>query len=163
MGRLVIVCVCLVMLVGCRYYSMTGSTIPAGISTIAIPLPVDETTNPITDLDAQLASALVDRFVNQTRLRLDTRFAQADSRLDLRVVSYTDAPASIGGNEVAQTNRITIGVVAQWQSRADEVSLLDRRFSGFAEYDPVDGPTAAIVRITEQLADEIFTAATANW
>jgi len=73
---------------GCAYYSFSGATIPSQLNTVSIPLAVDNTISPINSLDQDLTDLLTDRFVGQTRLRLQTSEQQADAVLNTRIQSY---------------------------------------------------------------------------
>jgi len=152
---------------GCAYYSFTGATIPSQLNTIAIPLAVDNTISPVNTLDQDLTSLLTSRFVGQTRLRLQNSEQQADALLQARIQSYENAPTSVSGNETASRNRVTIRVTVTYLDQVEEEELLDQTFSSFGEYDPtqggLDAEREAAQTALENIADDIFTAATSNW
>jgi hypothetical protein len=152
---------------GCAYYSFSGATIPSQLDTIAIPLAVDNTISPVNTLDQDLTSLLTDRFVGQTRLRLQNSEQQADALLQTRIQSYENAPTAVGGDETASRNRVTIRVAVTYVDQAEEEELLNQTFSSFGEYDPaqggLDAERAAAQTALENIADDIFTAATSNW
>lgn len=154
------------MLPGCGYYSFSGASIPAHLTTIAIPLAEDNSLSPLTVLDEALTDLLVDRFVRQTRLVLTTDENEADILLTSRISRYTNAPTAVSGQERAQFNRITVTVSARYYNRVDD-DALERTFSNFDDYDPLEGgleaeETAALAAL-ESIADDLFTAATSNW
>ena len=169
--RFVFVCAAVLpLLSGCAYYSFTGATIPSHLSTIAIPLVEDVTISTITSMDEEMTSFLVDRFVGQTRLSLQPDETQADVVLRTRIERYANQPASVGGQERATLNRVTISVAAEYIDQTKDETLFTRSFSAFEEYDPNDpdtdglaGEETAARAILEQIADDIFTAATSNW
>lgn len=154
------------LLPGCGYYSFSGASIPAHLATIAIPLAEDNSLSPLTVLDEALTDLLVDRFVRQTRLVLTTDENEADILLTSRISRYTNAPTAVSGQERAQFNRITVTVSARYYNRVDD-DVLERTFSNFDDYDPLEGgleaeETAALAAL-ESIADDLFTAATSNW
>lgn len=157
------------ILSGCAYYSFTGATIPSHLSTIAIPLVEDATISTVTTMDEEMTALLVDRFVGQTRLSLQPDETQADVVLRARIERYMNQPASVGGQERATLNRVTISVSVEYVDRTKDETLFTRSFSSFEEYNPVDperGLAAeedAVLAILEQIADDVFTAATSNW
>ena len=159
------------ILPGCAYYSFTGATIPSHLSTIAIPLVEDNSISTLTTLDEELTAMLVDRFVGQTRLSLQPDETRANVVLRSRIDRYLNQPASVGGQERATLNRVTISVTAEYLDRTTDESLFSRSFSSFEEYDPADpdpdrglaGEEDAARAILEKIADDIFTAATSNW
>ena len=80
-------------------------------------------TTPAADfpnLSDQLNNALVNRFVNQTRLRLVSDPAQADIPHERGVINaYSNRPFSVAGDQTASLNRVQVSVRASYQY-ADE-------------------------------------------
>lgn len=156
-------------LAGCGYYSFTGASIPAHLQTIAVPLVEDNSVNTLTALDEQFTEMLLQRFVRQTRLRLETDEEAADAVLRVRIDRYVNTPTSVGGDERATLNRVTIAAYVSYFDRTNDTSILDRSFSAFEEYNPNDpeqgltGEVDAARAALEKVADDIFTAATSNW
>lgn len=150
---------------GCAYYSFTGATIPAHLNTIAIPLVIDNSINTIPSLGDELTEQLVKRFVNQTRLSLAPNEEEADALLKVEIQRYTNAPSSISGEERAARNRVTISVSVVYVDQVEDEELLRRTFSNFEEYDPlnIEAEVDAALAAVENVADDIFTAATSNW
>lgn len=167
--RFAILLVLLQAFAGCGYYSFTGASIPSHLQTIAIPLVQDNSVNTLTGLDEQFTEMLLQRFVRQTRLRLETNEDDADAVLSVRIDRYGNAPTSVGGNERATLNRVTMAVYVRYSDRTNSTDVLDRSFTSFEEYDPSDpeqgltGESDAARAALEKIADDIFTAATSNW
>ena len=154
------------LLSGCAYYSFSGASIPSHLTTIAIPLVEDNSVSPITVLDEALTELLVDRFVRQTRLALVENESEADLLLTARIDRYTNAPTAVTGRERAQFNRVTLSVFARYYNRVDDEAL-ERSYSNFDDYDPLAGgleaEEAAALAALENIADDLFAAATSNW
>ena len=152
---------------GCSFYSFTGATIPSNLNTIAIPLAKDKSLSTITVLDDQFTRLLVDRFVGQTRLSLQPDEEGADATLIARIDRYLNQPVSVSGDERATRNRITLTISIQYVDQVKDKEILSRSFSGFEEYDPIaeglEGETTAATTALENIADDVFTAATSNW
>lgn len=151
---------------GCAYYSFTGATIPSQLNTVAIPLAVDNTISPVNTLDQNLTDLLTDRFIGQTRLRLETNEPEADAVLTTRIESYENEPTSVGGDEQATRNRVTIRVAVTYYDQVEDRELLEQTFSSFGEYDPADGSNGEVTAAEEALdniADDVFSAATSDW
>ncbi len=151
---------------GCAYYSFSGASIPSHLTTIAIPLAEDRSLGPLTVLDEALTEFLIERFVRQTRLSLVENEDEADILLTTQITRYTNVPTSVTGQERAQFNRITLSVSAQYRNQVDD-DVLERTFSSFDDYDPLEGgleaeETAALSALSN-IADDLFTAATSNW
>ncbi len=154
------------LLSGCAYYSFSGASIPPHLSTIAIPLAEDNSISPLTVLDEALTELLIDRFVRQTRLTLVEDEAEADVLLTVRIDRYSNAPTSVTGQERAQFNRVSLSVFARYYNRVDDEAL-ERSLSNFDDYDPLAGgleaEESAALAALENIADDLFTAATSNW
>lgn len=150
---------------GCGYYTFTGATIPEHLGTIAVPLVIDESVSTVTSLEDTMTELLLDRFVRQTRLSLEQDENRADAVLRGRILRYTNMPTSVTGNEQASRNRVAITVQVVYDDRVREQELLNRTFSAFEDYDPLDPSLEeqAAAAALEKIADDIFTAATSNW
>ncbi len=168
--RVMLLClVTTLSIAGCGVYSFTGASIPSHLQSVAIPLVEDNSVNTLTALDEQFTEMLLQRFVRQTRLRLETTEESADALLRARIDRYANLPASVGGNEQATLNRVTLAVTVTYTDQQENATLLDRSFTAFEEYDPADpeqgltGEVEAARAALEKIADDIFTAATSNW
>lgn len=152
---------------GCGAYTFSGATIPSDIETIAIPIVDDRSTSPFSSLANDLTDRLVDRFVNQTRLSLSTNNTGADARLNVVLQRYTNEPTTVGGDERATANRVTITVEVEYLDQVNDEVFLSRSFSGSSDYSPIEdgleGNEAATQRALDDLADRIFAQATSNW
>lgn len=157
----------LAFLSGCAYYSFTGASLPPHLNSIAIPLVENNSAIPFTGVEDQLTQLLQERFVGQTRLSLETDEAEADAVLTGRIDRYTNQPAAVGGQEQATLNRVSITVAVRYVDQVEDRELLARTFTGSAEYDPlaegIQGEQTAAFAALDNIADDIFTAATSNW
>ena len=154
-------------LTGCGYYSFTGATIPEQLNTIAVPLAENNAVSPVATLDQDLTELLINRFVGQTRLSLEQTEPEADAVLNTSIQRYTNEPTSVSGDERATRNRVTLTVAVEYLDQTADEPLLQRTFTGFSEYDPIaeglSGEEQAAQAALENIADDIFTAATSNW
>ena len=150
---------------GGAYYSFTGASIPDHLVTVAIPLAEDNTVSTVTGLDDEMTRLLVDRFVRQTRLDLSTNESGADALLKAVITRYVNQPTSVSGQEQATRNRVTITAQISYRDQVNDLDLVDRSFSAFEEYDPLDPAQEEIAAFAalEKIADDVFTAATSNW
>lgn len=158
----------LVFAPACGYYSFTGASIPAHLRTISIPLIEDLSVSVADDADERLTRFLVERFVGQTRLQLETSEPDADAVLSGRIDRITIEPVAVGGGDLATQNRITVTVNMRYFDQAEDREVFQRSFTGTANYDASAGgdrdvEIAAILRALQNVADDIFTAATSNW
>ena len=151
---------------GCAYYSFTGATIPSHLNTIAIPLVEDNSLSPLANLDDELTELLLDRFISQTRLSLEPDENTANVILTVRIERYTNMPTAVGGGNQAELNRINISVNVRYFDQIQDEEIVQRTFSSSEEYDPskgLDEEHTAASAVLENIADDIFTAATSNW
>jgi hypothetical protein len=156
------------LLSGCGYYSFTGATIPGHLRTVSIPLIEDRSVSVADDLDERMTRLLIDRFVGQTRLQLETTPEEADALLTGRIDRITVEPVAVAGGDVATQNRITVTMNVRYFDQAEDREVFQRSFTGTANYDAAaagdrDVEIAAILRALQNVADDIFTAATSNW
>jgi len=165
LNRIVIVGV-VFLSTSCSYYSFSGVSIPSNLSTISIPLAEDNSAAPLTLLDESLTEFMIDRFVRQTRLSLEEDQEESDLLLTAQITRYTNAPSSVTGQERAQFNRVSISISAQYRNQIDD-DVMERTFSGFEDYDALEGgleaEESAALAVLENIADDLFIAATSNW
>jgi hypothetical protein len=153
---------------GCGFYSFTGASIPPHLRTIAVPLVEDVSVSVADDLDERMTRLLIDRFVGQTRLQLETSQPDADAVLSGRIERITVEPVAVAGGDIATQNRVSVTVSVRYFDQAEDREVLQRSFTGTANYDASAGgdrevEVAAILRALQNVADDIFTAATSNW
>lgn len=152
---------------GCLRYSFTGTSIPDGVNTIFIPFFPDQSNSGIGNLSDLLNEALIERFVNQSRLQLANSEDEADAVLDGRIASYSNRPFSIGGDEQASQNQVAITVNARFQYSTDDAPLWDKGFSGTFTFDPTDDPAngeeSAAAEALELVANNMFNDAVSSW
>lgn len=157
----------IVLFTGCISYSFTGTSIPSNVSDIYIPFFPDRSQSGLGDLSDRLNRALVNRFVNQSRLSLADEQQDADSFVEGAIQNYINRPFSVGGDEQANLNEVQITVRASFQYAEDEEPLWTKSFSGNATYDvldnPVDGELEAAESALQQIANNMFNDAVSNW
>lgn len=152
---------------GCLRYSFTGTSIPEGVNTIFIPFFPDQSNSGIGDLSDRLTEALIQRFVNESSLQLANSEDDADAVINGQIMSYSNRPFSIGGNEQANQNQVQITVSASFRYRTDDAPLWDKNFSGNFTFDPTDDPVQgeedAAEDALEQIANNMFNDAVSSW
>lgn len=155
------------LLSGCITYSFTGTSIPTGVNTIYIPFFPDQSQSGLGDLSDRLNRSLVNRFVNQSRLSLNSDQNDADAFVEGAIQNYVNRPFSIGGDQQANTNEIQITVNASFQYATDDEPLWTKSFTGNATYNvlenPVDGELEAAEEALQQISTNMFNDAVSNW
>lgn len=151
----------------CMNYSFTGTSIPGDVESIYIPFFPDNSQSGLGDLSDRLNNALVNRFVNQSRLSLENERESADSWMEGTIQSYQNRPFSVGGDEQANLNEIQIVVRATFQFANNEQSEYSKTFTGSSTYNvlenPVDGELEAAEEALQQIANNAFNDAVSNW
>lgn len=152
---------------GCFRYSFTGASIPDDVESIYIPFFADQSSGGVGNLSDLLNDALVDRFVNQTRLQLANSRDGADAVLEGSIVNYTNEAFSVSGEGESSLNEVTISVRATFQYVDEEEAEWSSTFSGSETYDtnenPIDGETNAAIEALNQVADNMFNDAVSDW
>jgi hypothetical protein len=156
----------LLALPACAYYSFTGAALPEHLRTVAVPLVEDRAAGAVPDLDRALTDALVERFADRTRLRLETDEGAADLVVRATLQRYQIAPVAVTGEEQAALNRLSVALAVVAEDRVQSRERLRRTFTASADYDPAAGAAGeaeAAARVVERLADDVFTAASSDW
>lgn len=155
------------LLTGCIQYSFTGTSIPSDVRTIYISFFPDNSTSGLGDLSDRLNNALVNRFVNQSRLSLTNDEGGAHSTMNGTIQSYSVRPFSIGGDQQANLNEVRITVNATFKFAKDDDPVYSKSFTGSATYnvreDPVDGEIEAAEEALQQIANNAFNDAVSDW
>ena len=151
----------------CLRYSFTGVSIPEGVNTIYIPFFPDQSNSGLSDLSDRLNRALIDRFVNQSRLSLSNNENEADAVLDGVILTYSNRPFSVAGSEEATQNQVVVTVRATFTYQDDEGALWNKSFNGNFTFDPnvdpIEGERDAADQALQQIANNMFNDAVSNW
>lgn len=152
---------------GCIGYSFTGTSIPSDVRTIYIPFFPDRSQSGLGDLSNQINQALINRFVNQSRLSLSNEREGADAVIEGAIQNYVNRPFTVRGDEQANLNEVQITVRASFQYTKDDEPLWNKNFTGSATYDilenPVEGELEAAQTALQQIANNMFNDAVGSW
>jgi hypothetical protein len=151
---------------GCTVkYSFTGASIPLDAKTVSVPYFPNNAPMVAPTLSSTLTSALQDKFASQTSLQVVDN--GGDLAFEGEITNYTSTPAAVTAAETAAMNRLTITVKVKFTNIYEPQNNYNKTFSAFAEYEATqllqDVQEDLIGEITEQLVQEIFNAAVANW
>ena len=113
--------------------------------------------------------ALKTRVRSQTRLVL-TQSPESDASMTGAITSYTIAPVSVQATNnntapIASATRLSITVSVKYTNAADKKLNFEQSFTRYADYtgELSTQEQALIQRITQQLTEDIFNRAFANW
>ncbi len=151
---------------GCTVkYSFSGASIPVDAKTVSVPYFPNNAPMVAPTLSSTLTSALQDKFASQTSLEVIDN--GGDLAFEGEITNYTSTPAAVTAAETAAMNRLTITVKVKFTNIYEPQNNFNKTFSAFAEYEATqllqDVQDGLIEEITEQLVQEIFNAAVANW
>src|SRR5690625_2201998 len=122
------------LMAGCIRYSFTGASIPAGVNTMYMPFFPDQSQRGLGNLSDRLNRSLMKRFINQSRLSLNSEKEDADAFVEGAIHNYINRPFSIGGDQQANINEIQITVNASFQYATAAEPMWTQSFSGSATY-----------------------------
>jgi hypothetical protein len=156
---------CLIIIEGCSY-SFTGASVPSHIKTIAIPIVQDRSGSGEADLSDNFTNELIQFFLDDNTLQV-TEKTRADAVLECTILSLSDAPSMISGNENVTTRRITIQVRAIYKDLVKRKTTFDRNLSNFSDYKSSENAVAnridAINAAIDKLSEDILLAVVSNW
>lgn len=154
----------LVSVTGCGFYTFTGSTLPAYLETVDIPLFVNESLQPGVAED--LTENVTTR-VRQSNL-LDLVVERGDATLTGRVVGYTNQPYTYDTPEARQVNvqqyavRITVNVV--FLDNKKNRPLYEGAIVGEGIYDfETETEETGKERALEDIAEQILQNSVQSW
>ncbi len=105
--------------------------------------------------------------MNQSKLQLASSEDDADAVLDGSIVSYSNRPFSIGGDEQANQNQVQITLNASFLYTENDSPEWDKSFNGSFTFDPTEDPITgeqnAADEALEQIANNMFNDAVSNW
>lgn len=156
------------MLSGCGIaikYSLSGASIPPDAKTFSVAYFPNNATMVSPILSSTLTDALVDKFSRQTRLQQIEEMG--DFAFEGEIVNYTSTTTSVGSNDYAVLNRLTITVKVRFTNALDDKMSFNRTFTAYEDYDSTKLLTEVegelIPQIVDKLVTDIFQAAASNW
>lgn len=149
----------------CGVYSFTGASIPAGAKTMSIHYFPNKASIVDPTLSAVFTNALRDRFTSQTNLKMVEN--NGDINVEGEITGYKTTPVAIQGDQTAALNRLTITVNVRYTSKQDPSKDFETTFSQYRDYPSTkdfNSVKAELIKeIVDDLTDNIFNKALANW
>ncbi|WP_299288042.1 LptE family protein [uncultured Mucilaginibacter sp.] len=151
----------------CGVYSLSGGSVGA-LKTVNVMYFENVAPLVINNLSQTFTQALQDRIRTQTRL--STVRGEADATLEGRITNYSIAPTVLPANTtntapIVNTNRLTITVTVKYTNSLDPKQSFEQSFPRYKDYQGDIGTQeqALIAAIVQQLTEDIFNRAFANW
>ena len=150
----------------CGIYSFTGTSIQPDVKSITINYFEYTALKVNPSLSNQVTEAVQEKFRKLTKLE------QVDMDGDLEIVGaitgYDVKATSIGANEQAAQNRLTVNVKVTFINRKyPEDNFEDKGFSAYADFDAMQSlesvESGLCEEIVEKIVEDIFNATVANW
>jgi hypothetical protein len=147
-------------------YGFRGNNPPEGIRTLSVPLFTDNSGFSEANFKENFTENLKNKIINDNTFRLADKNV-ADGQLNCTIISVTDDPLVISGNESVAKRKITIAVNLDFQNLKTQRRIMERRYENWGEYNTSastfsnreQGVREAINRICEDILNDI----TSNW
>lgn len=151
---------------GCSY-SFTGSSVPAHLQTISIPIVQDRSGSGEPYLSNDFTQDLTQQFIDDNSLQV-VNSMNSDAVITVNVVSFQERTEVVSGdNEKATERRITITVKATYKDLVMKKTIFDKQFSNYATFDAteysIENRQDAITRAIENVNLDILLAVVADW
>ena len=154
----------LVSVQGC-FYSFKGSSVPAHLKTLAIPLFDDQSGTGEPGLRERLTNKLIERFRQDNSLQMADRI-HADALLEGVIVTLSVAPIVVTGGEKLEKQRLTMTAKVTYQDLKQRRKIFDKQFSNYGDYDISSGPAgrqAALGTAIDKVTEDILNDTVSGW
>ncbi|MEP7235081.1 MAG: LptE family protein [Ignavibacteriota bacterium] len=149
----------------CGCYSFTGASLPAGIKSIGIPVPADNSNFAQATLRQQLGDQLLQKFTRDGSLQVRER-SISDALLDVTITSISDLPIGVRTGEELTNKRVTITVSATFRDQKKQKTFWEKSFQQTGDYpisQGIDGENLAIKNALDKLSNDLLLGVISNW
>lgn len=159
-----------VLLVGCKYYSFTGASIPEGAETVQVNFFVNNAANEVGSffepgLDRNFTNAVQEMLLNQTNLDLTN--VNGHLIYEGEIVGYRVTPMTATAQETAAQNRLTMSVNVRYFNTLNDEDDFEKKFSFFYDFDAATQvqtiQAEAHEILFERITQDIFNESLAKW
>jgi len=158
------------LIMGCKYYSFTGASIPDGAETVQVNFFINNAGNEVGSvfepgLDRNFTNAVQEMLLNQTNLKLTN--LNGDLIYEGEIEEYKITPMTATASQTAAQNRLTISVNLRFINSLNSDDDFEKRFSYFYDYDAFvqlqTVKSEAHEIIFERITQDIFNESLAKW
>lgn len=150
-------------LFGAGCYSFSGSSVPAHLKTVAIPLFEDVSGFGEAGVREKFTQQLIQLFVSDNSLEIGERLT-SDSILEGTITAITDAPSIIAPGEQVTKRKITVTVHASFTDMKFRKKVWDKDFSNWGEYEQgTQTRTVAVEEAIRKVAEDILLETVSGW
>jgi len=153
-----------VILGGCPY-SFTGSSVPAHLKTIAIPLVDDQSGFGEAGLREKFTTALTSLFIGDNTLGVADR-SGADAILEGVITTVRDAPSVVGQGEQVRQRRVTVTAKFILKDMKFRRTMWEKTLSNWGDYDSGGGASQQQVGLQEairKLSEDVLLETVSGW
>ena len=141
----------------CKLYKVTYSTTGASISPDVKTFSVDYFPNKAPLVVPYLSSLFTEKLTDNN----------GDIRFEGQITEYSQRPIDIQKDEIAASNRLTIGIKVKYTNTKDDKYDFSSTFSNYADYstdaDFNSIEESLIIEILDKIIDDIYNKALVNW
>lgn len=145
--------------------TMSGASIPENLNTFSVQYINNRAPLVNPDLSTTLTEGLKDRIQNESRLGLVNDGGDVDFSGD--ITSYSTKPMAVQADAVSAQTRLTVAVKIRCRNSKDPSKDWEQSFSAYQDYDSennlADVETDLVALIVEELTENIFNKAFADW
>lgn len=149
----------------CGIYSFTGASIPPQAKSFSVDHFPNHAPMVQPTLSQVFTDGLKDKFSRQTNLRLVN--GVGDLHFEGTITGYSVQPQSIGADDRAQQNRLTVSVRVRFVNEYEPDNDFEQTFARYYDYDSrrslAEVENEAMDAIVEALVEDIFNRAVVNW
>jgi len=158
------------LVVGCKYYSFTGASIPEGAESVQVNFFINDAANEVGSvfepgLDRDFTNAVQEMLLNQTNLDLTN--VNGDLIYEGEIVQYSVSPMTATAEQTAAQNRLSMAVNVRYFNTLNDEDSFEKRFSFFYDFDAAaqlqSVQTEAHEVLFERITQDIFNESLAKW
>lgn len=153
------------LIIGCKIYSFTGTTLKDDLKTITIQNVTMGTAGGPANLTLTFTEKLKEYYQRNTSLKLKPN--DADLLLESTIVGYELTPVSATSSDKAALNRLTIRIEVRFVNAKYEEENFEKEFSFYQDFPQEQNlsqvESSLVPKIIDQLVLNIFTDTAAQW
>lgn len=146
-------------------YSFTGASISPDVKTFSVAYIDNQAPTKQSTLSDVFTEGLKDKFRTGTGLSMVQSYG--DLQFEGAIVDYSTNYLGITASQQAASNRLTITVKIIFTNSKEPNKSFEKRYSRYYDFDAMQNlstiETTAIRQISEQIIEDIFLDAVANW
>jgi hypothetical protein len=144
--------------ISCGIYSLSGSTLPAHIKTVAIPL--FSTRSPEFGIDQEITDSVIEAVTRDNTLKIaDER--SSDSLIRGTILQITDSAGAYDQNENASNFRVTIRIKIIFEDLKKQNVMWEETWTHWGEY--TSDRSEGIKEATDKIAEAIINRTVSGW